>query len=353
MKARVSTPFSLLALAGLALLAFAPQIPAQTTARLDARLDAGLPELSLTGPLGTSWAIQYSAAVAPTPVWLPLTNLTLFSSPTVVADPNGLPGSARFYRAMLLQNQTPTNVVVTDMVWMPPGLFIMGSPPDEVDRQPDETQHIVILTQGFFVGQHLVTQGEYLAVLSNNPSWFNGLRNGTNYGTDLQRPVESLFWYSAAAYCAQLTQLQQQAGRLPTNWVYRLPAEAEWEYACRAGTTTRFSYGDDPGYLNLPSYAWFFDNSAGVTHDVGLKLPNPAGLYDVHGDVYEWCQDYYGAYPDGVVTNPQGPANGATRVFRGGSWQYEGPACRAAGRYQAEPAAKFNFLGFRVVVAPL
>jgi len=352
MKARVSTPFSFLALAGLALLAFTPQSRSQTTARLGAGFAGGLPQLSLTGPLGTSWAIQYSAAVAPAPLWLPLTNLTLFSSPTVVADPSGLPGSARFYRAMLLQNQMPTNVIVTNMVWMPPGTFIMGSPPDEVDRQPDETQHIVTLTQGFFVGQRLVTQGEYFAVLGNNPSWFNGLRNGTNYGSDLQRPVESLFWYSAAAYCAQLTQLEQQAGRLPTNWVYRLPTEAEWEYACRAGTTTRFSYGDDPGYLNLASYAWFFDNSAAVTHDVGLKLPNPAGLYDVHGDVYEWCQDYYGAYPDGAVTDPQGPASGATRVFRGGSWQYEGPACRSAGRYQAEPAAKFNFLGFRVVVAP-
>ena len=350
MKARVSSSLCSLAVAGLAVSAFTTQTFSQTSARLGVRVTAGQAQLSLSGTLNSSWAIQYSSALPP--AWLVLTNLTLLSSPTTVADPNIPLDSVRYYRAVLLQNLSPTNVTVTNMVWMAPGTFIMGSPANEVDRQPDETQHTVTLTQGFFVGKYLVTQGDYLAVVGVNPSFFNGVQNGTDYGTDLSRPVETLYWFSAAAYCASLTQLEQQAGHLPTNWVYRLPTEAEWEYACRAGTTTRFSYGDDPGYVNLPNYAWFSGNSGGVTHEVGLKAPNPAGLYDVHGDVYEWCQDYYAAYPAGPVTDPQGPDSGATRVFRGGSWQYGGPSCRSAGRYEADPTAKFNFLGFRVVVSP-
>ncbi len=352
MNARVSILLIWQALAGLACSLLTPDARAQSSATLSVRLVGGVPQLSLSGPVGTSWTIQSSPALAPAVDWVALTNLTLLTSPTAVTDPDGPAEGTRFYRAMELKGQSPTNVIVTNMVWMPPGTFTMGSPATEVDRQPDETQHLVTLTQGFFVGKYLVTQGDYLAVLGNNPSWFNGLRGSTDYGTDLSRPVEYLYWFSAASYCAQLTQLEQQAGRLPTNWVYRLPTEAEWEYACRAGTTNRFSYGDDPGYVELPNYAWFADNSGGVTQDVGLKLPNPAGLFDVHGDVYEWCLDYYGAYPVGPVTDPQGPAIGTTRVFRGGSWQYGGSACRSAGRYQADPASRFNFVGFRVVVAP-
>lgn len=352
MKARLTNTLWCLAIAGLALSAFNEQSPAQTSAILGVRMAGGLPQLSLSGPTGSSWTILYSSELPPAAMWTPLTNVTLMSTPTVVADPNRPLDVTRYYRALLLQGVSPTNVVVTNMIWMPPGTFVMGSPSSEVGRQPDEVQHTVTLTQGFFIGKYLVTQGDYAAVAGVNPSWFNGLRNGTDYGTDLSRPVENLYWFSAESYCAQLTQLEQQSGRLPTNWVYRLPTEAEWEYACRAGTTNRFSYGEDPGYVGLPSYAWFLDNSSNVTHEVGLKLANPASLYDVHGNVYEWCQDYYGDYPTGPITDPQGPTSGAARVFRGGSWQYGGAACRSAGRYPTDPATKFNFLGFRVVVAP-
>ena len=114
--------------------------------------------------------------------------------------------------------------------------------------------------------------------------------------------------------------VERAAGRIATNSVYRLPTQAEWEYACRAGTTTRFSYGDDPGYTSLPIYGWYADNCGGSTHPVGQKLANPWGLYDMHGNVWEWCQDWYGDYLGGMAVDPQGPASGPTRVIHGGSW---------------------------------
>ncbi len=231
----------------------------------------------------------------------------------------------------------------------------MGSPASEAGRLSDETQHAVSLTKGFFIGKYLVRQGEYLTVVTNasNPSYFNGMQGTNNYGTDLSRPVEQLSWDEATNYCALLTLAEHQAGRLPGNWVYRLPTEAEWEFACRAGTTTAFSYGDDPGYTNLTNYAWYLANSQGTTHDVGQKLRNSWGLYDVHGDVYEWCLDWYDVYPVGAVIDPQGPSSGFDRVFRGGSWDYSGRYCRSAGRYQADPGFAYSYLGFRVVAAPV
>jgi formylglycine-generating enzyme required for sulfatase activity len=149
-----------------------------------------------------------------------------------------------------------------------------------------------------------VTQNEYQTVTGGNPSWFNGDRTSAgyrDYGVDLSRPVEWVSWEDATNYCGQLTERERTGGRIPTNCVYRLPTEAEWEYACRAWTSTRFSYGDDPGhttetaetvgYTNLTNYAWYLENSSGTTHPVGQKLANPWGLHDMHGNVWEWCQD--------------------------------------------------------------
>jgi len=277
--------------------------------------------------------------------WVPLTNAVLTTNPTTVVDPASAGDGTRFYRA--ISSQVSTNIITTNMVWLDPGTFTMGSPLTEVDRMTDETQHTVTLTRGFYVGKYLVTQAEFLAVMGINPSFFNG----GIFGTDLNRPVEQVYWFSAVAYCAQLTQNEQQAGHLPPGWVYRLPTEAEWEFACRAGTTTRFSYGDDPGYTELVTYAWYAKNGASTTHAVGQKPPNPGSLYDMHGDVFEWCQDWYGEYPTGPVVDPQGPSSGSARVFRGGSWDVAGQFCRSAGRYSSDPATRSVDIGFRVVLA--
>jgi hypothetical protein len=138
----------------------------------------------------------------------------------------------------------------------------------------------------------------------------------------------------------------------PTGYVYRLPTEAEWEYACRAGTTTRFSFGDDPGYSQLGNYVWYDANSGKQTHPVGQKQPNPRGLYDMHGNVWEWCLDWTGAYPGGSVTDPIGANSGSDRVVRGGCWSVVGRGCRSARRISDTPGIRFSGLGFRAVLAP-
>jgi formylglycine-generating enzyme required for sulfatase activity len=178
--------------------------------------------------------------------------------------------------------------------------------------------------------------------MGSNPSWYTG---------DTNRPVETVSWYAATNYCAKLTARERAAGRLPAGWEYRLPTEAEWEYACRAGSTNRFSYGDDPGYTELANYAWYTSNSGGTTHAVGGKLPNQWGLYDMYGNVWEWCLDWYaGALPGGSVTNPQGPATGSFRVDRGGCWDSFPLDCRSANRSWSGPGFLIFILGFRVAL---
>ena len=157
-------------------------------------------------------------------------------------------------------------------------------------------------------------------------------------------------WSDATNYCALRTAQERAAGRIPANCVYRLPTEAEWEYACRAGTTTRFYYGDDPGYADLTNYAWYLDNSDGTTHPVGQKLPNPWGLYDMAGNVWEWCRDWYDLYPGGSVTDPQGPGTGSKRLIRGGSWLRPGLESRSANRVRFFDVPDGS-IGFRVVLA--
>ena len=220
----------------------------------------------------------------------------------------------------------------------------MGSPTNELDRCDGEgPQTAVTISRGYWMGKYEVTQGEYLEVMGSNPSRFTG---------DTNRPVETVTWYDATNYCGQLTQRERAAGRIATNSVYRLPTEAEWEYACRAWTSTRFSYGDDPGYTNLTNYAWYDGNSGGTTHPVGQKLANPWGLYDLHGNVWEWCQDWYGEYPGGMAVDPQGPATGSDRVIRGGLWLLYARLCRSAHRTCYYPDSGLSLIGFRVVLAP-
>ncbi|MBM3882839.1 MAG: formylglycine-generating enzyme family protein [Verrucomicrobia bacterium] len=236
----------------------------------------------------------------------------------------------------------PFPAPLPNLVWIPPGTFTLGSPPNEQDRSADEgPQTRVLLTRGFFLGKYEVTQREYQDLIGSNPSSFKG---------DLNLPVERVSWDDAMAYCRKLTDRERSAGRLPAGHEYRLPTEAQWEYACRAGTTTRFSFGDDPNYSQLGSYAWY---SSSQTHAVGTRLPNPWGLYDMHGNVLEWCYDWHGAYPGGNVTDPTGLASGSYRVFRGGGWSLDGRYCRSAGRGGDVPSGRSLVLGFRVALVPV
>jgi len=235
---------------------------------------------------------------------------------------------------------------VPNMVWIPPGTFTLGSSGDEIEGAGNERPQVAVtIRQGFWMGSREVTQAEYLAVTGKSPSYFTG---------DPNRPVESLNWVEAVGYCAALTISEQLARRIPGNWFYRLPTEAEWEYAARAGTTTRFSFGNDPAGAGLADHGWYFGNSGETTHPVGQKSPNAWGLYDMHGNVWEWCQDWFGTYPGGPVTDPLGPASGSLRVFRGGSWFSEVIDCRSAARGNDVPDDSGHYIiGFRVVLAPV
>jgi formylglycine-generating enzyme required for sulfatase activity len=231
------------------------------------------------------------------------------------------------------------------LVWIPPGEFVMGSPTEEIGRDPDEgPQTRVIIAHGFWMGKCEVTQSEYQKVIGMNPS---------NETGDANRPVERVSWFDAMEYCKKLTQTGEIQGKLPEGYAYRLPTEAEWEYACRAGTTSRFGYGEDKNATQLAAYAWFSRNSDSMTHPVGTRQPNQWGLHDMHGNVWEWCVDRWeDSLPGGTLTNTVRVASGSLRVARGGSWLYEARACRTANRDDYSPWNRCSDIGFRVVLAP-
>jgi formylglycine-generating enzyme required for sulfatase activity len=225
------------------------------------------------------------------------------------------------------------------LVLIPAGTFTMGSAADEADRGSDEGSPTrVTLTGDFFLGATDVTQGQYAAVMGTNPSDFK------NAGPDA--PVEQVSWADAMAFCKKLNERERTAGRLPEGYVFTLPTEAQWEYACRAGTTG--AYASDPA-----ATSWYDRNSGGTTHPVGTKQPNAWGLYDMTGNVYQWCADWYAKrYPGGEVTDPTGPADGSVRVLRGGGWYYDRTYCRSAYR-DYDPGYLANFIGFRVALCPV
>ena len=221
--------------------------------------------------------------------------------------------------------------VTMKLVPIPAGKFMMGSPDSEQWRHTTEgPQHEVTLSKPFYMGVTEVTQAQYQAIMGTNPSSFKGATN----------PVETVSWNDATEFCKKLSEKTRQAVRLPT--------EAEWEYACRAGSKTRFCFGD--AEEGLGDYAWYHVNAGKTTHPVGQKKPNVWGLYDMHGNVFEWCADWRGDYPKGAVTDPQGPASGSRRVLRGGSWYINTDNCRAAFRSRSNPDHRLNNVGFRVVV---
>ncbi len=226
--------------------------------------------------------------------------------------------------------RTITNSLDMTLVLIQPGEFRMGSDAQEAygDEKP---VHTVRLTQAFYLGQYEVTQAQWQAVMGKNPSQFQG---------DANRPVENVSWDEVRKF------LQRLNAREGTT-TYRLPTEAEWEYAARAGSTTAYSYGDDPSQLR--DYAWYLENAGNTTHPVGQLKPNAWGLYDMHGNVWEWVWDRYGPYTADAAVDPVGSAAGAYRVLRGGSWLGHAGYCRSADRLKAHPGLRDGHLGVRLL----
>jgi len=252
-----------------------------------------------------------------------------------------------------------TNAIGMKLVKIPAGTFTMGSPVSEKERQTKESQHEVEITRSFYMGIYEVTQEEYeKGMKTPNPSFFSAAGNGKAnvQGMETKRfPVEQVSWTDAVEFCRKLSELpaEKQAGR-----VYRLPTEAEWEYACRAGTTTVFHCGDrlSATQANFNGGTPYGGGAKGPflerTTTVGSYAPNAFGLYDMHGNVSEWCADWYGDYPKDSQKDPQGPQNGQSRVLRGGTWLLYGVHCRAAFRFYFDTGRGVRGVGFRVVLAP-
>jgi formylglycine-generating enzyme required for sulfatase activity len=230
--------------------------------------------------------------------------------------------------------------------WCPPGKYSMGSPAGE-SFLDNETQHTVALTRGFWLGKYEVTQGQWKTVLDTQPwSGKELVKGGSDY------PATYVSWDDAAEFCRKLTEHERRAGRLPPEGQYALPTEAQWEYACRAGTKTRFHFGDDEA--SLGSYAWFRENANDTgekyAHQAGQKRANDWGLHDMHGNVWEWCQDWYRKdYEKLAADDPVNLVAGSDRVIRGGCWNLYPVRCRSSDRDVNKPSDRSSDIGFRVV----
>jgi len=228
------------------------------------------------------------------------------------------------------------NSIGMEFVWIPAGSFMMGADQNFEDAFEDELpRHKVTISRPFYIGEYEVTQEQWVAIMGNNPSRFK----------DRKRPVEQVSWDEAMEFIQKLNKKEMTDG-------YRLPTEAEWEYVARAGSDTVYCYGDDADDLN--QYAWFKGNSGGKTHPVAKLKKNAWGVYDMHGNVWEWCQDRYGDgyYANSLLKDPKGPATGSLRIGRGGSWESDTKHCRSAVRYHDSPADRDPDVGFRLVWQP-
>ncbi|MBI1380385.1 MAG: SUMF1/EgtB/PvdO family nonheme iron enzyme [Planctomycetaceae bacterium] len=238
------------------------------------------------------------------------------------------------------------------LVPIQPGTFLMGSNAASAapyfSQSSEKPVHQVTISQPFWMGRYEVTQAEYEALMGTNPAQLLGA----------DRPVERVNWFNAVAYCHALNAQQTALGQVPAGYQYRLPTEAEWEYTCRAGTTTEFHYGTAL-FCNQARF-WNSDHAgstcgltaASGTSPVGSYAPNAFGLYDMHGNVWEWCMDSFSSYTASAETDPY-VSGGSFRVFRGGSWDFASNFCRSARRGNVSPSLYTNFIGFRVVLAPV
>jgi formylglycine-generating enzyme required for sulfatase activity len=247
--------------------------------------------------------------------------------------------------------------VKLELVYIKEGDFWMGSPRGESTSSDDKPRHIVEITKPFWLGKSAVTQQQYTRLTGmGNPSYCAATGGGKDkvQGMDTSRfPVENVSWDDATAFCEELNRkhLSQAPEALrQAGYKFRLPTEAQWEYACRAGTGTAYYFGDDAAKLS--DYAWYEDNSSGRTHEVGTRQRNGFGLYDMHGNVWQWCEDYYDPnyYSSSPIKDPFSGQKGAEalRVLRGGSWVCSAGGCRAASRGLVGPAVRYHNYGFRV-----
>ena len=238
-----------------------------------------------------------------------------------------------------------------EMVWIEPGTFTMGTTEQQEQwlqskgmwgdgyKTSEQPAHQVSISRGFYLGKSEIAQAQWESVMGTLP-WEGGggVQEGPNY------PAVYISWNDVQEFIARLNEAEGSE-------VYRLPPEAEWDYACRPGTTTLWSFGDDESLVG--EYAWYTLNAyragEGYGHEVGTKLPNPWGLYDMHGKVWEWCQDWYGAYSSAAQTDPRGLLSGSFRVVRGGCNSDNATWVRSAARYRNPPDARYDFLGVRLL----
>lgn len=229
-------------------------------------------------------------------------------------------------------------LAAVDFVYIPPGVFLMGSPEEEPTRDRDETLHEVTLSRGFLMQATLVTQRQWRAVMGANPASF------CKAGAEC--PVEGVSWWDCQEFIKKCNALGP--------YRYRLPTEAEWEYACRAGSSGAFAqedieFAEDGRAPSLDRIAWYHDNSHGKTHPVAQKSPNAWGLYDMHGNLCEWCEDWYRQYSAKPQQDPVATKSGSRRVGRGGCWVSPAGNCRCASRFSWVPGYRSDFVGLRLV----